>query len=90
MILLDVMMPGPDGWLVAEQLLDDERTVSIPIVFLTARAEVRDRARGLDLGGIDYSQAVQSARVAPCVRELVERGERGSERRCGANDQRAR
>src|ERR687888_2438479 len=50
-ILLDVMMPGLDGWQVAEELLDDRRTSSIPIVFLTARAEVRDRARGLDLGG---------------------------------------
>ena len=37
-ILLDVMMPGLDGWSVAEQLLDDERTEGIPIVFLTARA----------------------------------------------------
>src|SRR2546425_12720440 len=50
-ILLDVMMPGLDGWQVAEELLDDRRTSSIPIVFLTARAEVRDRGRGLDLGG---------------------------------------
>ena len=54
MILLDVMMPGLDGWRVAEQLLDDERTVGIPIIFLTARAEFRDRARGLDIGGVDY------------------------------------
>jgi two-component system alkaline phosphatase synthesis response regulator PhoP len=53
-ILLDVMMPGLDGWRVAEQLLDDERTVGIPIIFLTARAEFRDRARGLDIGGVDY------------------------------------
>src|SRR5690348_6322232 len=53
-ILLDVMMPGLDGWGVAEELLDDERTKGIPIVFLTARAELRDRARGLDAGGIDY------------------------------------
>src|SRR3989441_8949110 len=53
-VLLDVMMPGLDGWRVAEQLLDDERTSEIPIVFLTARAEFRDRARGLDIGGVDY------------------------------------
>src|SRR5918999_4010915 len=48
-ILLDVMMPGLDGWQVAEELLDDDRTNDIPIVFLTARAEFRDRARGLDI-----------------------------------------
>jgi two-component system, OmpR family, alkaline phosphatase synthesis response regulator PhoP len=53
-ILLDVMMPGLDGWHVAEQLLQDDRTSGIPIIFLTARAEFRDRARGLDIGGVDY------------------------------------
>ena len=77
-ILLDVMMPGLDGWQVAEQLLEDERTGSIPIVFLTARAEVRDRARGLDLGGIDYvSKPFNPLELAPLVRELVERVDRG-------------
>ncbi len=45
-ILLDVMMPGLDGWGVAEALLEDDRTADIPIIFLTARAEFRDRARG--------------------------------------------
>ena len=40
-VLLDVMMPGLDGWRVAEELLDDDRTAEIPIVFLTARAELR-------------------------------------------------
>ena len=41
-ILLDVMMPGLDGWRVAEELLEDGNTHEIPIVFLTARAEFRD------------------------------------------------
>src|SRR5690349_24288229 len=36
-ILLDVMMPGLDGWRVAEELLEDSRTNQIPIIFLTAR-----------------------------------------------------
>src|SRR5919201_529507 len=53
-VLLDVMMPGLDGWRVAEELLDDPSTSDIPIIFLTARAEFRDRARGLDIGGVDY------------------------------------
>src|SRR3990170_6094873 len=53
-VLLDVIMPGLDGWHVAEELLDDPRTGGIPIVFLSARVELRDRARGLDLGGRDY------------------------------------
>jgi DNA-binding response OmpR family regulator len=77
-ILLDVMMPGLDGWQVAEELLDDERTHSIPIVFLTARAEVRDRARGLDLGGIDYvTKPFNPTELAPLVRELVQRVDQG-------------
>jgi DNA-binding response OmpR family regulator len=77
-ILLDVMMPGLDGWQVAEELLEDRRTSSIPIVFLTARAEVRDRARGLDLGGIDYvTKPFNPIELAPQVRELIQRVDRG-------------
>src|SRR6266550_8534140 len=77
-ILLDVMMPGLDGWQVAEELLDDRRTSSIPIVFLTARAEVRDRARGLDLGGIDYvTKPFNPIELAPQVRELIQRVDQG-------------
>jgi DNA-binding response OmpR family regulator len=84
-VLLDVMMPGLDGWQVAEELLGDERTNSIPIIFLTARAEVRDRARGLDLGGIDYvTKPFNPTELAPLIRELVHRvgsGERDDLRR---------
>ena len=77
-ILLDVMMPGLDGWQVAEELLDNERTSAIPIVFLTARAEVRDRARGLDLGGIDYvTKPFNPLELAPLVRGLLDRIDRG-------------
>jgi DNA-binding response OmpR family regulator len=84
-ILLDVMMPGLDGWRVAEELLDDERTQGIPIVFLTARAELRDRARGIDLGGVDYvTKPFNPVELAPLVRSLLERvgaGERDEVRR---------
>jgi DNA-binding response OmpR family regulator len=84
-VLLDVMMPGLDGWRVAEELLEDPRTSSIPIVFLTARAELRDRARGLDMGGLDYvTKPFTPVELAPLVRELlayVDRGEREDVRR---------
>ena len=84
-ILLDVMMPGLDGWQVAEELLIDDRTEEIPIVFLTARAELRDRARGIDLGGVDYvTKPFNPVELAPLVRDLharVERGERDELRR---------
>jgi DNA-binding response OmpR family regulator len=77
-VLLDVMMPGLDGWRVAEELLDDPRTETIPIVFLTARAELRDRARGIDLGGVDYvTKPFNPLELAPLVRELLARIERG-------------
>ena len=77
-VLLDVMMPGLDGWRVAEQLLQDERTSEIPIIFLTARAEFRDRARGLDIGGVDYvTKPFNPLELAPLVRDLLERIERG-------------
>ena len=77
-ILLDVMMPGLDGWRVAEELLEDPATSSIPIVFLTARAELRDRARGLDLGGLDYvTKPFNPVELAPLIRELIARVEGG-------------
>jgi DNA-binding response OmpR family regulator len=77
-ILLDVMMPGLDGWRVAEELLDDPATSSIPIVFLTARAELRDRARGLDLGGLDYvTKPFNPVDLAPLIRDLIARVEGG-------------
>jgi two-component system alkaline phosphatase synthesis response regulator PhoP len=77
-ILLDVMMPGLDGWRVAEQLLDDPTTTGIPIVFLTARAEFRDRAKGLDIGGVDYiTKPFNPLELAPLVRDLLDRIDRG-------------
>jgi DNA-binding response OmpR family regulator len=79
-ILLDVMMPGMDGWAVAEQLLQDERTAEIPIIFLTARADLRDRARGMDLGGLEYiTKPFNPVELATLVQEVISavaRGER--------------
>jgi DNA-binding response OmpR family regulator len=77
-VLLDVMMPGLDGWRVAEELLDDPSTERIPIIFLTARAELRDRARGIDLGGVDYvTKPFNPVELAPLVRGLLDRVARG-------------
>jgi putative two-component system response regulator len=79
------MMPGLDGWRVAEQLVDDPATRGIPIVFLTARAEFRDRAKGLDIGGVDYiTKPFNPLELAPLVRDLlarIDRGERDQLRR---------
>jgi DNA-binding response OmpR family regulator len=79
-ILLDVMMPGLDGWSVAERLLEKEDTREIPIVFLTARADLRDRARGMDLGGLDYiTKPFNPVDLVSLIEEVVSavaRGER--------------
>jgi len=84
-ILLDVMMPGRSGWEVAEELLADEVTSGIPIIFLTARAEIRDRAKGIDLGGVDYvTKPFNPVELAPLVHDLLDRvreGERDDMRR---------
>jgi DNA-binding response OmpR family regulator len=77
-ILLDVMMPRLDGWRVAEELLLDPATSRIPIVFLTARAEFRDRARGIDIGGVDYvTKPFNPLELAPLVEDVLARVERG-------------
>jgi putative two-component system response regulator len=68
------MMPRLDGWGVAQQLVGDELTKKIPIIFLTARAEVRDRARGLDIGGIEYvTKPFNPLELAPLIESLLER-----------------
>ena len=79
-ILLDVMMPGLDGWRVAEELLSDPATSSIPILFLTARAELRDRERGLVVGGLDYvTKPFDPVELAPLVQRVLARVERGEQ-----------
>ena len=77
-VLLDVMMPGLDGWRVAEELLLDPATERIPIIFLTARAEFRDRARGLDIGGVDYvTKPFNPLELAQLVEDVLARVDRG-------------
>jgi CheY-like chemotaxis protein len=53
-ILLDVMMPGVDGWEVCRRLKEDQATAAIPVIFLSARAQDQDRRRGYELGVVAY------------------------------------
>jgi len=53
-ILLDIMMPGIDGYEVCRRLKADPHTRGIPVIFVTAKAEIEDEAKGLDLGAADY------------------------------------
>lgn len=54
LILLDIMMPGIDGYEVCQKLKEIEITRNIPVIFLTALKEEGDEARGLALGAVDY------------------------------------
>ena len=54
LILLDLMLPEVDGFIVCRLLKNDPRTKNIPIVMVTAKAEERDRVAGLELGADDY------------------------------------
>jgi DNA-binding response OmpR family regulator len=53
-ILLDGMLPGGDGWAVATQLLADPRTAAVPIIFMSARAELSKQSQAIELGATAY------------------------------------
>jgi two-component system phosphate regulon response regulator PhoB len=54
LIVLDLMLPGRDGFAVFRELRRDPRTVGIPVIMLTARAQTEDRIQGLEAGADDY------------------------------------
>ncbi|MEY2632134.1 MAG: hypothetical protein RIR00_788 [Pseudomonadota bacterium] len=54
LILLDVMMPVMDGYEVCRRLKSDPQTMDIPVIFVTARSDIDDEERGLELGAVDY------------------------------------
>lgn len=71
-ILLDVMMPHKDGWQVAEELLGDAELASIPVIFLTARADLRDHERGLVAGALQYiTKPFNPRELAACVEDAI-------------------
>jgi CheY-like chemotaxis protein len=53
-ILLDVMMPGDDGFMLCQKLKADPATATVPVIFITARDSIRDRLAGFEAGGVDY------------------------------------
>ncbi|MDW6001933.1 response regulator [Vibrio mangrovi] len=53
-VLLDIMMPEIDGYEVCRRLKSDERTQSIPVIFLTAKSQIEDEQKGFDAGAVDY------------------------------------
>ena len=73
LVLLDVMMPSMDGYAVLARLREDPFTCDIPVMFLTALAEVEDEERGLQLGAVDYiTKPIRPAIVLARVRTHLE------------------
>ncbi len=54
LVLLDVMMPGMDGYQVCQRLKANEQTAEIPVIFLSALDNTLDKVRAFDMGGVDY------------------------------------
>ena len=54
LILLDIMMPGMDGYEVCTHLKADAQTQKIPVIFLSAINEVLDKVKAFEIGGVDY------------------------------------
>jgi type IV pilus assembly protein PilB len=74
LVLLDIMMPGMDGFAVCEQLRKNVRTAFIPILMLTARDDAASRARGFLAGTDDYvAKPFARAELVARVRRILER-----------------
>ncbi|MGA0199374.1 MAG: response regulator, partial [Prochlorotrichaceae cyanobacterium] len=54
LILLDIMLPGLDGFNVCQQLKADAKTADIPVIFMTALTDTADKLKGFSLGAVDY------------------------------------
>lgn len=72
-ILLDIIMPGMDGYEVCRNLKSNHRTQRIPIIFITALNEISDKAKGFELGAVDYiTKPFEVVEVAARVHMHVE------------------
>lgn len=73
LILLDVRMPGIDGYEVCRRLKADERTREVPVIFLSALREADDKLKGFQLGAVDYiAKPFQPEEVLARVRTHIE------------------
>ena len=87
LIVLDVMMPGLDGFRVFKELRNDKSTRTIPVIMLTARGQTEDRIQGLELGAEDYmTKPFSPKELVLRIRNLLKRSTRkisGNELVCG-------
>ena len=74
LIMLDIMMPGIDGFEVLRRLRADVRTAGLPVVLVTAKGEVGDKMTGYELGSLDYiTKPIDSPLVLSVVRRLLDK-----------------
>src|SRR2546425_4210861 len=72
LIVLDIMLPGADGWTVLREIRDKKQT---PVLFLTARDDVADKVKGLELGADDYLvKPFAFSELLARVRSVLRRG----------------
>jgi|GEM_PF-643620 len=73
LILLDVKMPGMDGFEVCRRLRQDKRTHDVPVIFISALHETKDKVRGFEVGGMDFiTKPFQEEEVLVRVRTHIE------------------
>lgn len=78
LVVLDLMMPGRDGWSITRVVRADEALATTPIIMLTARVESADRVQGLNLGADDYiPKPFDPHEVVARVRAVLRRTQNG-------------
>jgi DNA-binding response OmpR family regulator len=78
-IVLDVMMPGLDGWETCRRLREQPEFAETPVVFLSARAQDDDRSKGLGLGRVEYvTKPFDPVKLMELVGRLLGGGEDGT------------
>lgn len=72
LVLLDVMMPGMDGFEVAQQLRNHPNSETIPVIFVTAKTDEESRTKGLELGAVDFvAKPIDPTILLPRVRNFM-------------------
>jgi CheY-like chemotaxis protein len=72
LILLDVMMPGLDGWQTCRRLKAQPETADVPVIFVTARDRNEDLSKGFEVGGVDYiTKPFEPIELAARVRSAI-------------------
>ncbi len=78
LILLDIMLPGKDGYEVMKSLNQNEKTAGIPVIFLTAKSAEFDEGLGLELGADDYIvKPISPRKLISRIRAVLRRSEGG-------------